>query len=215
MSLSRGELKGKVLRFLEKTAAHPGFYDDAKMNDAIQEALDYITVQMFMNTQGFFTKYIYLDTVGNQVSIDLPGNVALIGEVRYLIGDVYMPLMYDPQIADASYIGSSVEQAWGGRYRMLGRQIVFDPPMANGGDRFLQIEATVYPDILLDDQALIDPQFDRAMVNYCKYKVCSILAGSIEKDFRAWETEEQQWFDAMQQVVNRRTLKSVAITEFG
>lgn len=207
-------MRSLVLRYLNKTSDLSGFYAEAKVNDAIQEALDAIAIKMFMNTDGWFTKYIYLDTVGNQVSVDLPGNVALIGEVRYLIGDVYMPLMYDPQINDASYLGSSVEQAWGGRYRLLGRQIVFDPPMANGGERFLQIEATVYPALLLDDNQMIDSQFDRAMLNYCKYKVCSILAGSIEKNFRAWQQEESEWFAAMMAVVNRRTLKSVAITEF-
>ena len=208
-------MRGLVLRYLNKTSDYSGFYSEAKVNDAIQEALDYIAVKMFMNTEGWFTKYIYLDTEAGQVSKDLPGNVALIGEVRYKIGDVYMPLLYYPQIDDASYMGSSVEQAWGGRYRLLGRQIVFDPPMADGGERFLQIEATVYPTLLIDDSQEIDPQFDRAMLNYCKYKVCSVLAGSIEKDVRTWEQEENEWFEAMMQVVNRRTLKSVAITEFG
>lgn len=214
MSFSRGEMRGLVLRFLNKTSTRDGYYSQEKVNDAIQEALDLITVKMFMNTQGFFTKYIFLNTVGNQVALDLPGNIAMIGEVRYLIGDIYMPLLYDPQIGDASYIGSAVEQAWGGRYRLLGKQIVFDPPMANGGEKFLQIEGTFYPNILLDDSQEIDPQFDRAMLNFCKYKICSILAGSIEKDRRAWAQEEGEWFDAMMDVVNRRTLKSVAITEF-
>lgn len=214
MTFSRGEMRGMVLRFLNKTSDYSGFYSEDKVSDAIQEALDLIAVKMFMNTDGWFTKYIWLDTTGGQVSVDLPGNIALISDVRYKIGDIYMPLMYDPQIDDASYIGSSVEQAWGGRYRLLGRQIVFDPPMANGGERFLQIEGTFYPSILLDDSQMIDPQFDRAMLNYCKYKVCSILAGSIEKDVRTWAQEESEWFEAMMQVVNRRTLKSVAITEF-
>jgi hypothetical protein len=211
---SRGEMRGLVLRFLNKTADFSGFYTPEKMNDAIQEAFDAVAVQMFMGSEGWLSKYIYLDTTGNQVSVDLPGNVAMIQNVRYLVGDIYVPLLYDPQIDDSSYIGSSVEQAWAGRYRLLGRQIVFDPPMANGGPRFLQIEATYYPSILLDDSQIIDPQFDRAMINYCKYKVCSILAGSIEKDFRAWQQEEQEWFGMMMQVINRRTLKSTAITEF-
>lgn len=214
MTFSRGEMRGQVLRFLNKSSDFEGFYSQEKVNDAIQEALDLIAVNMFMNTEGWLTKYIWLDTEAGQVALDLPGNVALIQEVRYKIGDIYMPLFYDPQIGDASYIGSSVEQAWGGRYRLLGRQIVFDPPMAEGGSKYLQLEATYYPAILLDDSQIIDPQFDRAMLNYCKYKVCSILAGSLEKDFRAWEPEEQQWWGAMMQVINRRTLKSVALQEF-
>lgn len=212
--LSRGELRGRVLRFLNKTPSLPGYYDVNKMNDAIQESLNYIAVEMFLAGEGWLQKYLFLDTVGGQTSIDLPGNVALIREVRYKISDVYYSIPYDDQEGGFSYIGTGVQQAFGYKYRLLGRQLVFDPPLSEGGERFLQIECDYYPSVLLDDNELIDPQFDAACCEFLKYKVASILSASIEKDFIAWAKIEAEWETKMQAIVTRRTLASTPIREF-
>ncbi len=212
--LSRGELRGRVLRFLNKSPDLPGYYDTNKVNDAIQEALNYISVEMFLAGEGWLQKYLYFDTTAGQTSVDIPGNVALIREVRYRVSDVYYSLPYDDQEGGFSYIGTGVQQAFGYRYRILGRQIVFDPPLSEGGERFLQIEADYYPTVLLDDSEIIDPQFDAACCEFLKYKVCSILSASIEKEFIAWATIEAEWEAKMQAIVTRRTLSSVPIREF-
>lgn len=212
--LSRGELRGKVLRFLNKTPSLPGYYTEEKMNDAIQEALNYVAVEMFLAGEGWLQKYIYRDTQAGQTSIDIPGNVALIREVRYKVSDVYAALPYDDQEGGFSYIGTGVQQAFGYKYRILGRQIIFDPPLADGGERYLQIEADYYPSILLNDNEIIDPQFDAACCEFLKYKVASILSGSIEKEFIAWAKIEAEWEEKMKAVVTRRTLASTPIREF-
>lgn len=211
--ISRGELKGRVLRFLNKTDRVRGFYSDGKLDDAIQEAMDGIAVEMFQAGDGWLTKPFFFDTVGGQTSITLPANIALLREVRYKVGDTYYPMGYDDQESQASTQGSAeVQRSW--RYRLFGRDIVFDPQLAEGGPRYLQIEAVFYPASLQDDNDIIDPQFDRAMVHYMKYKVSSILAGSLEKEVRTWAQEESEWQQKMLVVVNRRNLKSTPIREF-
>lgn len=212
--LSRGELRGRVLRFLNKSADLPGFYDTHKVNDAIAEALNYIAVEMFLAGEGWLQKYLYFNTSGGQTSVDLPGNVALIREVRYKVSDVYYSLPYNDQEGGFSYIGTGVQQAFGYSYRLLGRQLVFDPPLSEGGERYLQIECDYYPTMLLDDNEIIDPQFDAACCEFLKYKVASILSASIEKDFIAWAKIEGEWEEKMKAVVTRRTLASTPIREF-
>jgi hypothetical protein len=212
--LSRGELRGRVLRFLNKTPSLPGYYTEAKVNDAIQETLNYIAVEMFLAGEGWLTSYQFLDTQAGQTSVDLPGNVAMIREVRYKVSDVYYTLPYDDQEGGFSYIGTGVQQAFGYRYRILGRQIIFDPPVSEGGERYLQIECVSYPSILVDDNEVIDPQFDAACCEFMKYKVCSILSGSIEKEMIAWAKIEAEWEEKMKAVITRRTLSSVPIREF-
>lgn len=212
--LSRGELKGKIWRFLNKTSQLPGYYDDAKMNDAIQESLNYISVQMFLAAEGWLTKYLYFDTQDGQTSVDLPGNVALIREVRYKVSDVYYALPYNDQEGGFSYIGTGVQQAFGYAYRLLGRQIVFDPPLSDGGERFLQLEIVYYPTVMLDDNEIIDPQFDAACCEFLKYKCASILSASIEKEFLPWAKLEDQWEEKMKAVTTRRILSSTPIREF-
>lgn len=214
MSISRGTLRGMILRYLNKTSDYTGFYDEEKVNDAIQEALDAVAVHMFLAGDGWLTKYIYLDTTAGQVSLDIPGNVAMIREVRYKINDIYYPLTYDDKNDSYSYIGSGQEQAFAFSFRLLGNQIIFDPPLAEGGARYLQIEAVYYPAQLIDENQVVDQQFDRSCINYVKYKACSVLAGSIEKSVRPWAQEESEWFALMQSVVTRRNLKSTRIQEF-
>jgi hypothetical protein len=212
--LARGELRGRVLRFLNKTPSLPGYYTEAKVNDAIQETLNYIAVEMFLAGEGWLQKYIFLDTQAGQTSVDLPGNVAMIREVRYKVSDVYYPLPYDDQESGFSYVGTGVQQAFGYRYRILGRQLIFDPPVSEGGERYLQIEADYYPSVLLDDYEIIDPQFDAACCEFMKYKVASILSSSIEKEMIAWAKIEAEWEEKMKAVITRRTLSSVPIREF-
>lgn len=214
MAISKGELKGKVWRFLNKTPDQPGYYTSEKMNDAITEALNYIAVEMFLAGEGWLQKYIFLDTVAGQTSVDIPGNVALIREVRYQIAGVYCPIPYDDQDGGFSYIGTGVQQAFGYKWRMLGRQIVFDPPVSEGGERFLQIEADYYPTVLVDDNEIVDQQFDAACQEFLKYKIASIMAASIEKEFISWSDLEAKWEAKMQAVVTRRLLSSTPIREF-
>lgn len=212
--LSKGQLKGKVWRFLNKTPQNPGYYTSEKLDDAIQEALNYVAVEMFLAGEGWMQKYLFLDTVGGQTSVDLPGNVAMIREVRYRIANVYYSLPYDDQEGGFSYIGTGVQQAFGYKYRLLGRQIVFDPPLSEGGEKYLQLEVDYYPTNLIDDNELIDPQFDNACQEFLKYKVASILAASIEKQMISWGTEQAMWEEKMKAVITRRTLASVPIREF-
>jgi hypothetical protein len=214
MAISRGELRGQVLRFLNKSADNSGFYDEHKVNDAITEALNFISVEMFLAGEGWLTSYQYFDTESGQTTVDIPGNIALIREVRYKISDVYASLPYNDQSGGFSYVGTGVQQALGYCYRLLGRQILFDPPLSEGGERYLQVEAVSYPTMLLDDNEIIDPQFDAACCTFLKYKVASILSSSIEKDFIAWAKIEAEWEEKMKAVVTRRTLASTPIREF-
>lgn len=212
--LSRGELRGRILRFLNKSSDYSGFYSTEKVNDAIQEALDAIAVHMFMAGEGWMVKIAYLDTADGQVSVDMPSDLALIKDLRYKYGDVYLPLTYDDQSDANSYAEGTTKQAVAGRYKLIGSQIVFDPPLASGGSRYLQIEGVYYPAVLKNDLQIIDPQFDNAMFHYAKYKCASILSSSLEKMARPWAQEESEWWTLMQTVLNTRNKKSTRIKEF-
>jgi signal peptidase I len=214
MPTSRGQIKAKVWRFLNKSPRNPGYYSSEKLDEAIQEVLTFISVNMFLAGEGWSTSYKYIDTKAGQTAVPLPGDIALIREVRYFIGGVYVPVPYNDQEGDNSYIGTGVQQAFGYRYRLLGRQIVFDPPLAEGGERYLQIEAVNYPAEILSDSEIIDPQFDAACLEYLKYGVASVCAASIEKSIITWDKQQAEWWQLMQSVLNRRTMASTPLREF-
>jgi hypothetical protein len=215
---SRGELKGKIWRYLGKTATQPGFYTSEKLDDAIEEALNYIAVEMFQAGEGWLTSYTYYDTVANQASLPLDGNVGLIRQVRYYDQTgTYQPLRYfdnsDASSSTTTLPNNGVTQ-WASTYRLMGNSIVFDPPLGQGGEKYLQLEIVSYPKRLQTDAQIIDAQFDMCALEFLKYKCCSILAGSIEKTIIAWADLEAKWEQKLLTVLNRRVMSSARIRNF-
>lgn len=212
--ISRGQLKGKIWRYLGKTATQPGFYTSDKLDEAIDEALASIAVEMFMSGEGWLTSFQYFDTTDGQTEQDLTGNVGLIRQVRYLFGDSYMPLIYDDQDNRPTRVRSSGVVQVAHRYRLMGNKIIFDPPLATGGTKYLQLEIVSYPKRLGSDGEILDSQFDVCAQEYLKYKVCSILAGSIEKTQITWSALEADWATRLTHVLSRRVLSSTGIKLF-
>jgi hypothetical protein len=212
--ITKQELKGRVWRFLNKTPQQTGFFTDAKMEDAIREAMDYISVEMFLAGEGWMQDFIYLDTVSGMESIPLPTDVAMIRNVRYKVGDIYVPLDFNEAVDSASYLRTGNNQVGAFQYRLLGSRIVFDPPLSDGGEKYLQLEVTKYPSNMINDNDVIDPQFDNACLQFMKYKIASILSASLEKTVIPWLKEEAMWEGKMKQIVTRRNLRSTTIMEY-
>lgn len=214
MATTRGELKGRILRFLNKTGKHPGFYTPEKIDDAIEEAMDFVAVHMFQADEGWAKKVMFLDTEANQVSIDLPISAAMISEVRYRFGTEYIPLIYDTAQQQTQYAGDSGVTQWCYRYMIVDNAIYFNPIMAEGGEKYLMLTYQAYPKRVVSDADYIETQFENCFTHYIKYKACSILAGSIEKFARPWAQEEAQWEKKMIELVQQRNQQSQPIIEF-
>lgn len=214
MATTLADMQNIILRFLNKTSSYPGFYDTAKLNDAINEAFDFVAAHMFTAGEGWLTTISYITTTTNMATTPLPTGLAMVRELRYKVGDTYQPMTNDQQIDAASYVGSGIQQQDGVRYRLVGKDIVFDPPLSDVGVDFLQVEGVYYPASLSAGADVVDAQFDNTMRNFVKYKACSIMAGGLEKDVRTWGDEEAQWYEKMQEIVTRRNLKSTPLREF-
>ncbi len=215
MPITRGEIKGKVLRLLMKTPAYPGPYTDDTINDALTEAMDFVATEMFEANEGWLTKMRTYDTLPNQVTFPIPEGVAMIQMVRYLVGNVYMPLQYDdqsqqPQYADA---GGAVQFPYS--YKIVDNAIYFNPPLADGGPDFLQLEQMEYAKELQDDTDFMDGQFDKSMQHFIKYRTASILGAGLEKYSMPWAGLEADWYKKMTEVIIKRNRQATPIRMFG
>lgn len=215
MALSRGELKGQILRLFYNTGAYTGAFSDDMLNDAIQEAMDEVAVHMFIAGEGWTDKIAYYDTTAGQVTLALRESMAMIREVRYLYGDVYIPMTYDTENGRPQYSDASGVRQYSYTYRILDNQLFFNPAMAEGGTKYLQIEYTDFPKFLTGDDDEIPAQFNRAFTNYIKYSAASVLASSIEKFVVPWKEKERNWFTLMKEVVVKRNLQATQVREFG
>lgn len=211
---TRGELKGKVLRLLMKTSQFRGFYADDKINDSIEETLDFISTEMMIAGEGWQTKLETYATQAGQVSIPISPSIALIKEIRYKYGNVYSVLQYDEQWGVAQTTADSGERQLISRYRIVDNRLYFNPPLNEGGPEYLMVEYMAYPKVITDDNDFIEGHFQKAFLHFAKYRTASILAASIEKLTVPWASLEKQWYDKMVNFVNRRNLQSTPIRMF-
>jgi hypothetical protein len=210
----RSLLKFEIYQRLNKSPATPGFYTAPKVNSAIQEAIDLIATEMFENDEGFLKKIDYVDIEANAATVPIPPHMCMIEEVRYLVGNVYVPLAYDSQWSVPQWSITSGATQLPGTYKIIDNKFFFSPALGVGGDKYLQVEFQSYPSIIRSDSQKIDPQFDRCMLWYAIYRTCSILASAMGTTVKSWEKEEGLWRQKMINLVAKRTSGTTTIGEF-
>ncbi len=211
---TRAQIAFQVYQRLNKSPATPGFYTEEKVNGAIQEAMDYVATKLMVADQGFLKKIDYLDVEANQITIAIPPHMDMIEEVRYLVGNVYIPLLYDSQWKIPQWSVNSGATSLPSSYQIVDNKFYFNPPLGVGGPGYIQVVYQRYPLIMRNDTQQIDPQFDRSMIYYLTYRACSILASSLGQNNKSWITEELLWLAAMQQIIQNRNKQPAPIKDF-
>lgn len=212
MSISYNELAGQILRVLNKSSKNPGMYTQPKVFDAIQEAIDYVAVEMFLADNGWLTNMKFIDTVANQVTVPITPDMSMIKGCRYLLGDIYSPLTYDDASDQPMYNSATGVAQYAYRYKVVGNQIYFNPVLAEGGPRYLQVEYTSFPRLSQDGNDSIEQQFNAGILHFIKYRSASILAPTLAQ--QGWGRLEAQWEQKMLSLVDKRNLQPTAIREF-
>lgn len=138
--ITRDEIKGRMLRYLNKTPSNQGFYANDKIIDAIQEAMTYIATEMFLANEGWQTKVQFLDTATNQTTVEIPPHMAMINEVRYKVGNLFVPLVYDDANGQAQWADDGGVTQFAATYRVIDNAFVFNPALAEGGTGYLMVE---------------------------------------------------------------------------
>lgn len=213
-AVTRGDLKGKVLRQLMKTAKYPGFYTDDLINDAITEAMDFVATEMFQNDEGWAKKITYLTAEAGQISLDIPVSASMIDGVAYRFGTTYVPMLYDQAWQQEQFATDSGVRQWSYSYQVVDNQLYFNPPLAEGGENYLMLTYQTYPKRLLDDSDFMESQFDNAMQHFIKYRAATICATSMEKIVVPWAGLEQSWYEKMLAIVVTRNQQSQPVREF-
>lgn len=214
MTITRGELKGQILRVLQKDGGYQGFYTDEKLNDAIQDCIDHVAMEMFRAGNGWVSRIQTLDSQSGFPTVDLPPHVIMIQEVRYLIAGRYIPLMYDDATLQIQYAPNTGATQFPSKYRIVEQKIYFNPPPAEGGKDYVQIEFMQYPLTMVADGQLMPQEFHRAMNNYVKWRTASMMAASVGKAYVEWKQYEQEWFQNMVDAVGKRTRSPIYYREF-
>ncbi len=214
MTISRGEIKGKVLGLVNKVPGYQGFYSDPKMDDAIQDCLDYVASRMSFESPGWQRDLKYLDAPENMVSMEIPQDVMIIHHVRYKIATYYQPLIYNDDPRNVEWDHTSGMTQYPTTYKIVGNRLFFNPGINPGGEKMLEIECSVYEPALRGDGSLIGAKFNRGLQHYLKYRVASIITSSVGKMNKEWDRYENEWFQVMLDLISKRVATSQAVLDF-
>lgn len=214
MGVTRATLKNRILTQLNLTADYQGFYTDEKLDDLIQESLDYVSVEMMMGGEGWLSNLLHITTYDGVGTYELPKSVAVINSVRYLSGNSYIPVTYDDQSDLPQVSPSAGFTQFPTKYRIIQNKIYFNPPPVFTGTNYLQIEYVSYPSELLTDGQLIDPQFDNAMMNFIKWRVIRMATATRKDLYPDYERFYAEWYDQMMKIVNKRIRTKTFVKEF-
>lgn len=214
MTISRGEIKGKILSLVNKSPGYQGFFSDEKMDMVIQERLDYIATRMFFESPGWQRDLRYLDVPDNVVSVQIPQDVGVIHHVRYKISTWYQPLVYSDDPRQVEYDSQSGMTQYPTTYKIVGSRIFFNPPISPGGAQMLELEVSVYPPELRSDGSLIESKFNRGLLHYLVYSCASVLFTTVGKTNAEWKQYEGEWFQAMLDLVSKRVTTSTPVLDF-
>ena len=213
--ITRGELKTSILTILNKDSGYQGFQTDEKINSAIEDCLRYVASKMFMAGEGWFSDIETLTMPASSFTADLPAGTAIVNAVRYLINDRYVDLEYDDQSRANLVKDATEKQQYPYSYRIINdNKLYFNPAPSQAGADQIQIETTKYPTALASDAEVINTQFNYGLLEYIKWRSCSLLMSSTGNPNAEWLRYEGQWFDVMNSLVSKRNRKTTYIREF-
>lgn len=210
----RASVKFEMYTKLNKTSVTRGFYSDDKANSAIQESLDFLATEMFLADNGYLKKMDLLDTGANTFTLEVPLHMSMIMEVRYLVGNVYIPLTYDSEFMTQQWSQVSGVVQFPSRYKIVDNRFYFNPPLGVGGAQYLQVEYLSYPKTLRQDSDKFEQQFDRAMMWWIVYNSISTMATTMGQFQKPWADAQAMWYAKVVQIIGKRNQQWTAIADF-
>lgn len=205
MALTLEEMRNKVLLVLKKDPSKPGAYSNARLDEAINEAIDFVTSKMMIAGEGFTNKIVFLDSVANQREIDLPLGVVLINQVHYKDGEAFIPLTPSEgrgQIVTSA--GSEKGQTYPNTYAVIDNKLFFDPPFGSSETGKIRMEGTFFPDSLVDTTDLLPQSMSRSAEHFIKYNAASVISSWSRNYNPPWSSIEARWYMSLETEINKR-----------
>jgi hypothetical protein len=213
MAVALSTLEANVLQLLSKQNTYQGFYSDDQIKFAVNDSLDYVYANMMFNGEGWLTTIGTLDTVADTATVALPTDTVVIHQVRYLHGDVFVPLQYDDDFDRYQYSGDQ-ETVYPTTYRLVGTDIYFNPIPSVVGTDHVQIEYSTFPVELDMDADLASAQITRGLQRFVTYRAASICLTTTDRANSPWKEYEIQWWQYLQDLLSKRIRAPQPIKDF-
>lgn len=207
------EIKANILEKVGKSPNYQGYFTESKIKQMVNEALDFVAVDMFEAGEGWLREIRYLPWAANTRVLELPADVAIINNIRWKVQDTYYPLKYD--VAETSVqavkgTGTAVPTT----YRIIQNKIFLNPEPSDSGDAQIELEFSRYPDRLLSMQQRVMADFDNSMMHWMSYYCVNTLISGAGGN-APYKQNEAQWYAQMTKVINLRNKVKQTVQDFG
>lgn len=213
MAVALSTLKTDVLTLLSKQSTYQGYYSDEQVELAINDSLDYVYANMMFNGEGWLVTIGKLTTVAGTETVALPTGAVVVHQVRYLVNDVYTPLVYDDSF-DRAQFQTSIETVYPTTYRLVGDNLFFNPVPSAVGTDYVQIEYSAFPTELADPSDTTSQQITRGLRRFITYRAASICRTTTDRPNSSWKEYEIQWWQYLQDLLSKRIRAPQPIKDF-
>lgn len=207
------DLKKKVLNHLQKESSYQGFFTDEKLNQAINESIDFAESIMFYEGGGWNREIIDIANSANVTNVALPDNIAVLDRILYKNSDGdYYPLVYSEAKDEGSEITNTTAQPY--RVSLMKQTLYFDPKIEAAGTNNIRIYCRTTSQNLTTDASILDPQFNKSIVNYVCFRAAGQLADVCGLGPSYFRSREDEWYGALLRIVGQKNRTVTRVREF-
>lgn len=211
MATTRLILQTKIYNILQKTATAYGLLSPDKVNDAIQDALDFTSTLMNNSSSVWLSKQTRLNIVGNDPTITLPADCVIINFVKKLaFGTQYVPLKYDESANVTTDTNTQNTANYTPTYRIVSGELFLEPTPADSLANGILLDYVACPAALTADGSTVDVSVDYPVfTQFVKWRAASILWNTLHDQAMSppWAETEGIWFKEVKRTISRRIAK--------
>lgn len=211
MATTRLILQTKIYNILQKTATAYGLLSPDKVNDAIQDALDFTATLMNNSSSVWLSKQVKLNILANDPTITLPTDCVIINYVKKLqFGTQYVPLTYDESANVTTDTNAQNTANYTPTFRFVSGELFLEPTPADALANGILLDYVACPAVLSGDSSAVDISMDYPVfMQFVKWRAASILWNTLHDQAASppWAETEGIWFKEVKRTIARRIAK--------
>lgn len=215
MATTRLSLQNSIYSILQKTPTAYGLLTPAKVNEAIQDALDFISTLMNNSSSAWLAKETKLNIVGATPSITLPTDCVLINFVKKLqFGTQYCPIEYDESANVTTDTTAQNTANYTPTWKLVDSKLYLEPTPADNLTNGILLNYLAAPVALAADNSTVNLSIDYPVfIQFAKWRAASILWSMTHDQAMQppWAETEGVWLQMVRKAITKRVVKPAII----
>ena len=216
MALTRLQMQTAIYEILQKEATAYGLLTPTKVNNTIQDSLDWIAATMLTANSMWQQKIVLLNMVANTPAVAIPTDCAIINFVKKMSATdntTYVELEYketNKETINTTPIenGQSNTQS----YMIINNALYLEPTPLNNLVGGIRLSYLAYPADLAGDATTIDGDLSgKPFLQLCKWRSALTLYQMSNEGTPPWSERYDEWYTICLKLIGKRAAMPVVI----